>query len=1026
MEQHTERKYWGSLEEYHNEPGFIEKANQEFTSSPIRDGVTEETDGTSRRDFMKLMAASTALASTACYQKPMHKILPYVNQPEEVTFGVANYYASTCGECSTGCGTLVKTREGRPIKIEGNPDHPINKGGLCARGQASILNLYDPDRLRSPSELQRGSLATSAGQWDAIDRKISDKLKAIKNGSGRVRILSSTINSPSTNKLIEEFLSGFKNGELVSYDPINLDNVIASQELSYGTKILPRYRFDEASVIVSIDGDFLGTLISPVEFTKQFSKNRKVDANHKKMAKLIVFESTMSLTGTNSDERTPIRPTDGAHVALALAYELIINLKAASADASVVEALKNYSPESVAMACGFNVSSIKKAALALSKAKGKSLVISGSPQSQTENALSLQVAVDLLNSILQNDGVTVDYNISPSLQAKGSFSEVKKLVKEMNAGSVDALFIYNSNPAYNLPQELGFLAAAKKVGLVVSFSSHIDESAVLADFICPDNHKLESWGDAQAQKGVYSLTQPTIRPIYNTRSFEDSLLAFNKMGALGIGKLVSYQDFHAYVQTNWRETVFKEVGTSVGFEIFWESALRDGVVDMVAKNSNRSKNSSARSFKSSALTSNLPKAISANGFEIALYSKVSMYDGATSNNPWLQEMPDPVSRITWDNYASVSPQAAEEMHLVLGDIVKLTIGDKTIELPAHVQPGLHNKVIAVALGYGRENAGLVGSKIGKNMFALTMSKDLPVLSGHKVALKKTGAKHLIAIVQEQSSLQGRPHVKEATLKKYQEKSNAGNEHHEKLTTVWSGHEYKGYRWAMAIDLNSCTGCGACVIGCQSENNVPVVGKENVSRGRIMHWIRVDRYYTGTPDNPQTVHQLMLCQHCENAPCETVCPVIATAHSDEGLNQQIYNRCVGTRYCANNCPYKVRRFNWFDYNYSGQTRYPMTLAQNPEVTIRSRGVMEKCTFCIQRITEVKNTAKDMSRSVKDGELKTACQQSCPADAIVFGNINDSTSLVTLAAKDPRGYHVLEELNTRPSVTYMTKIRNVEQL
>jgi MoCo/4Fe-4S cofactor protein with predicted Tat translocation signal len=1034
IEQKTERKYWASLAQYNNDPAFLEQASHEFTSSPIREGADDEASesATTRRDFMKLMAASTALASAACYQKPMHKILPYVNQPEEVIFGVPNYYASTCGECSTGCGTLVKTREGRPIKLEGNPDHPINKGALCARGQASILNLYDPDRLRAPSALKRGILQAEAGTWGDIDKKISDKLKAIKAGGGRVRVLSGTVNSPSTVKLITEFLAGFKNGEHVQYDAISSEHIVSAQELSYGQKVLPRYRFDEADVIVSIDADFLGTWISPVEFTKQFTKNRKVSDKHKKMSKLITFESMVTLTGTNADERTAIRPTDGMRVALALAHELLLNLKVGSADGSVLEVLKAYSPDSVAQAAGITASSIKNAARELSHAKGKSLVVAGSPQSQTENALGLQVAVNLLNSILQNDGVTVDHSVSPSYQGRGGYSDVAKLVKEMNSRQVDALLIYNSNPLYNLPKELGFAEAAKKVGLVVSFNTHTDETSLIADFLCPDNHKLESWGDAQAQKNVYSLIQPTIRPIYSTRAFEDSLLAFNKVGGMGIGRLASYPDYHAYLQNHWRETVYKEFGmAAVPFEMFWESALRDGIIDGVAKRGDRKKTGSGRSFRASSLTSHLPKNASSSNagsgdFELALYSKVSMHDGAGSNNPWLQELPDPVTRITWDNYANVSPKTADELHLVDGDVVRVSVGDKTLDIMAHVQPGLHDKVVAIALGYGREHGGQVGSGVGKNLYAFAQTKEGLVYSGLKAGIKKTGAKYQIATAQEQGSMQGRPIVKEATLKEYKERSDAGNEEHEKLTTVWSGHEYKGYRWGMSIDLNSCTGCGACVVGCQSENNIPVVGKEGVTRGRIMHWMRIDRYYTGTPDNPQTVHQPMLCQHCENAPCETVCPVIATAHSDEGLNQQIYNRCVGTRYCANNCPYKVRRFNWFDYNYSGQVRYPATLAQNPEVTVRSRGVMEKCSFCIQRIMDAKNKAKDMGRPVQDGELKTACQQSCPGDAIIFGNINDSTHEVTKLAKDPRGYHVLEELNTRPSITYMTKIRNTEQI
>jgi len=1020
----SENKYWSSLAQYNSDPEFIQKSQKEFQSSPLQDEQTEG-DGFNRRDFMKLMAASTALASSACFQRPMHKILPYVNQPEEVTFGVANYYASTCGECSTGCGTLVKTREGRPIKIEGNPDHPMSKGGLCARGQASILNLYDPDRLRGPVLVTRGSKVSSAVNWNDADKRISDKLKGIKSGSGRVRVLTGTINSPSTLKLINEFLKGFSHGEHVVYDAISNEQIVQAQEISYGTKVLPRYRFDKADTIVAIDADFLGTWISPVEFTKQFSKNRKVNKDKKKMTKLVAFESVMTITGSNADLRVPIRPTDGAAVALAIAYELVVNMRVGGSDAA--ETLKSFRPSGVAHEVGFDENIIKRVAKDLWETRGRSLVVAGSPQSQTESGLALQVAVNFLNSLLQNDGVTVDGTTSPSLQGMGSYVSLNKLLKDMNDGQVDALFIYRSNPVYTLPKDLGFEKATKKVGLVLSFNDHADETTVVSDYILPDTHPLESWGDAEPQKNLFSLIQPTIRPIYDTRSFQDSLLSLNR-GGLGIGRLSQFKDFHEFVQNNWRETVYKEFASAVPFVAFWETALRDGVFDGVSKHGGRNSISKGRSFKSQSLKEHLPLVASsgAEEYSLALYAKVSMYDGRSANNPWLQELPDPISRITWDNYVSLAPKTAEKLNIKDGDIVALNLNGVQAEFPAHIQPGMHERSLALALGYGRVSAGSVGNDIGQNAFAHVKYKGSSIMSGLVTTLSKTGKKYSLASVQENHTMHGRPIVKETTLEEYEKNQSAGNEEKEELTTIWSGHEYKGYRWAMAIDLNSCTGCAACVVGCTSENNVPVVGKDAVLRGRIMHWIRIDRYYSGTPDNPSVVHQPMLCQHCENAPCETVCPVIATVHDAEGINQQIYNRCVGTRYCANNCPYKVRRFNWFDYNYGGQTRYPQTLSQNPEVTIRSRGVMEKCTFCIQRVTDGKNKAKDMGRSVQDGDIKTACQQSCPADAIVFGNINDSESAVTGHAKDPRGYHVLEELNVRPSITYLTKVRNTEPI
>lgn len=858
-------------------------------------------------------------------------------------------------------------------------------------------------------------MSNSPTSWAEVDKKLIERLNSIKAHGGKVRVLSGTINSPSTLKLINEFVKSFSHGEHVVYDAISDGEITHAQELAYGTKVLPRYRFDKADVIVSIDGDFLGTWLSPVEFTKQFSKNRKLDSAQRKLSKLITFESVMSLTGTNADVRVAIRPQDGAAVALALAFELGHNLKVASIPSEAASVVSKYSPSDVATSIGFDVEIIKTTAKELWGARGKSLVVAGSPQSQSENSLSLQLAVNLLNSMLQNDGATVDYKNSPSLQSSSSFQALTKLIKDMNAGEVDALFIYKSNPIYSLPKELGFAEAAKKVKeVVVSFSDRVDESAIISDYVLPDNHTLESWGDAEPQKNVFSLIQPTIRPLYDTRSFTDSLLIYMK---------AKYHDFHEYVQTHWRETIYKEYGMITPFELFWESVLRDGVFDGAGKRGLRDLKSPTRAFKGSALAAHPPKKNTNKDYTLALYQKVSMGDGNKGNNAWLQELPDPVTRATWENYACVSPATAKRHHLDDGDVVHLKVDDHVVEVPALIQPGLHDNVVAIALGYGREHVGSVGNNIGQNMFYFAKnSSDGLVFSGAPTSMTKTGVNRALATTQEHHSMEGRPIVREAALEDYLRNPHAGNEEKEGLTTIWSGHEYKGYRWAMSIDLNSCTGCQACVIGCQSENNIPVVGKDGVYRGRIMHWIRVDRYYSGTPDNPTVVHQPMLCQHCENAPCETVCPVLATVHDDEGLNVQIYNRCVGTRYCANNCPYKVRRFNWFEYNYGGQTRYPINLSQNPEVTVRSRGVMEKCTFCVQRISEAKNAAKNMGTRVKDGDLKTACQQSCPADAITFGDINSSSSEVTRLAKDPRGYHVLDELNTRPSINYLTKIRN----
>ncbi|MCC6276448.1 MAG: TAT-variant-translocated molybdopterin oxidoreductase [Oligoflexia bacterium] len=1010
----TDTKYWTKLSEFSSDPTFIQKAQGEFVTSPLQ---KESNDSTSRRDFMKLMAASSALASSACFPQPFEKIMPYVNQPADAVNGKANYYASTCGECAAACGILVKTREGRPIKLEGNPDHPLNRGGLCAVGQSSILNLYDPDRLRNPVFVVRGSGKIEATDWDSADKKALEKLKATKSG---VRFLTGPNSSPTRNALINDFLGAFSGAKHVVYDSSGVSIVAQGQQVSYGTAVIPRLRFEDSEVILSIDADFLGTWLSPVEFTKQFSKNRKVSESSPKMSKLICFESVMTVTGANADERVAIRSEHGAAIALSIAHELITK-HGFSAPGDSKSIVSKFSPASVAESCGISADAITKAAQSLAKSRGKSLVLAGSTQSVSQNGLSLQVAANFLNSILGNDGLTVDSSQSPSQQTALSVDDIATLISDMKAGKVKALLIHGVNPAYDLPDSLGFKEAASKVDFILSFSDRADETAVLADMIMPDNHPLESWGDAEPQKGVFSLRQPTIRPIYSTRAMEDSLISLSKGSKLG-----SVANYHDYLVSRWQTSVYRQAGGVVAFDLFWESALRDGIIDVAGKSGARKRMSPSRVFKTQALSQvSVPN--SSEKLSLTFYQKVSLGTGRSANNPWLQELPDPLTRIVWDNYATLSPKTAKALNTKEGDVVRISTDKGVIELPIHVQPGMHDKSIGVALGYGRTHAGSVGSGVGKSVSHLTdFGKAGVVLAGIPATVTKTGAKYRLASAQENQSLEGRPIIREATLGEYKKNPKAGNEDHAHIVTLWPKHEYKGYRWAMNIDLTACTGCQGCVIGCQSENNIPVVGKENVWRGRIMHWIRIDRYYSGSPDRPQVVHQPMLCQHCENAPCETVCPVLATVHSDEGLNSQIYNRCVGTRYCANNCPYKVRRFNWFDFNYGDQMKYPQTLAQNPEVSVRSRGVMEKCTFCVQRIQDVKNTAKDEGRLVKDGEIQTACQQSCPADAISFGNINDTESQVAELKHNPRSFHVLEELNTQPSVTYLTKIRNVEHV
>ncbi len=1013
--EELDASYWG-------DPAVLEKRSQEFYEKPVEliDQIDRSAQGgLARRDFMTIMGASVAMGTMACARRPVHKIIPYVVKPEEITPGVANHYATTCQECSTGCGVVAKTREGRPIKLEGNPEHPVNRGSLCARGQASILSLYDPDRLRSPV------MRTRPGQshdvtWTDADAAIVAKLKAVAAAGGRVRILTGAVNSESTLRLIREFLSVFRAGEHIEFEAIGQDDVVEGQLSAYGTPVVPRYRFDQAKMVVSLGADFLGTWGSPIEHARDWGKSRKLDKPSEaaqKFGKLIVFESAFSITGASADDRIAVRPGDEARIALALAHEIVKRSSFAS-DATITTALAPFKAQPE------YADAIHKAAEALWHNRGKSIVVGGGLGARTEAALGLQLAVNLLNSALGNEGVTVDGTHRPSAY-RASFAAFSKLLSDMKKGAVDALVVYRSNPAYTM-SGVGFEVeeAIKKVPFVVSISDREDETALLSDYVLPDNHSLESWGDANPVQGVFSLQQPTIAPIHDTRSFQDTLLAWIKGGLVGTGLAKTAADWHDYVMTNWRETIYRQSASAATFEQFWEGSLRAGVVDL-----NASGRSSARSFKASSL-GQLPraKAVESEQILLSLYPKVAIGDGRSANNAWLQEMPDPITSITWDNYLLVGPTLAKKLNVKTDDVVEVTSGNIKAELPVRVQAGIHPQTVAVAVGYGRRAAGKVGTEAGVDVYPFVQA-DGPhlIYSGHPVKIRRTERFYRLAAVQWHTVTENRPIINDITVKEFEATPGLSNhtDPHLRMETVpslWPEHTYTGHRWGMAIDLTSCIGCGACVIGCQAENNIPVVGRDQVRNSRAMHWIKIDRYFSGSPENPDTVFQPMLCQHCENAPCETVCPVLATVHDDEGLNVQVYNRCVGTRYCQNNCPYKVRRFNFFDHwkSYEG----PMSMAWNPEVTVRTRGIMEKCTFCTQRIRDAKDTAKDAGERVQDGQIKTACQQTCPTDAIVFGDMNDPTSRVAKLKKDPRAFRVLEVLNTKPAINYLTKVRNKE--
>jgi molybdopterin-containing oxidoreductase family iron-sulfur binding subunit len=930
-----EKQYWRSLEEReHPLDGGVE-----FPESPLRQIESDH----SRRGFLKAAGfAFAGAALTGCARAPVEKAMPYVMQPEDMVAGRPQYYASTCGGCTAGCGLLVKVRDGRPIKLEGNPDQAISRGATCAVGQASILGLYDSLRLKQP--LAGGKPSS----WADVDTAI----RAGLHPDTTVRYLSGTITSPTKQAMIDRFLAQFRNVRHVMYDALSASAILDAHQKTHGARILPHYRFDQADVIASFDADFLGTWISPVEFARDYA-SRRLPPN---MSWHEQFEGRMSITGSKADRRVRTAPAEIRERLAQLAEKIAAN-HAGEDDL----------------------------AGRLLKARGRGLVICG------WNDVTAQILVNQINHLLANYDTTLDI-AKPSRQRQGNDQELTQVLAEINSGQVGALFVDGVNPMAELPDP----PALDRVGLVVSFAGALDETAERAHYVCPDHHYLESWSDAEPVAGLVSLTQPAIRPLGVTRAVMETLAAWSGQPAKAYDLLC--QKYAAN----------------------WESSVRAGFVEAAE---NRSRTGAAR-WRGAPVPDRGREGAAA-GYTLVLHPSVSMLDGRHAYNPWLHELPDPITKITWDNCAALSPAAAASLGVAEGDIVRID----AMELPVVVQPGQHDKVVAVALGYGRkaserfarigprwiDHQPTVNSKgrVGENAARFLALRDgfLHYERGG-VRIAKTGRRIELAATQTHHTLEGRAIVQET---RPGESAEAAEIHEE----LWpADHPAKRHRWAMAVDLNACTGCSACVLACQVENNTPVVGRDEVRRRREMHWIRIDRYYAGTADDVDVAHQPMMCQQCEHAPCETVCPTLATVHSDEGLNQQVYNRCVGTRYCANNCPYKTRRFNWFDYPREDRLA---NLVLNPDVTVRTRGVMEKCTFCVQRIQEAKIEARRTGAPIEDGDIRTACQQSCPANAIVFGDLNDANSRVARLARDERQYRVLEELNVGPSVHYLKIVK-----
>jgi molybdopterin-containing oxidoreductase family iron-sulfur binding subunit len=943
-----------------------------------------------RRDFLTTVGFSLAAATvSSCSRGRAEQAIPFLNKPEVVTPGVATYYSTTCAACSAGCGLVIKTRDGRPIKVEGNEQSPFSRGGTCAVGQAAVLSLYDEERLKGPRWLGRPTT------WQDLDARITERMAAASAAGGDIVLLSSTILSPSTLALIAEWSSRYPSFRHVIYDAVSSSALKTATSIAFGADGIPHYRFDRADLVVGIEADFLGTWLSPVEFTHQYANRRRPDGPAA-MSRHVQFESGVSLTGSNADERFAINPSEQTLVVLALLAD--------AARRAGVELAAAIPARPVA-------GDIAKLGDELWRHRGKSLVVCGSQDVAT------QVAVLALNALLGNVGVTVDVG-SPSHQKQGQEPAVADLVERMTGGGVHVLMLYGVNPVYDLPDAARFTAAMRSVALTLSFADRLDETAAQVHAVCPDHHAFEAWTDAEPVAGSYSLTQPTIRPLFDTRGAQSSLLRW----------LGADPDFYAYIRAHWRRRLFPAQQRFDSFDAFWDHALHDGVFEGAPIPSDPPALDSRWKAAVAELGTRAAADAPPDGFELHLYETVAMRDGRHANNPWLQSFPDPVTKVTWGNYAVIAPAVAQRRRLTSGDVVRVSVNGAAVELPAYVQPGHASRTIGVALGYGRASAGKVGTGVGVNGFPL-VSRTAEGRFRYwttGVALASTGRVEPLATTQPNHNLEGRPIAPEMSLTSFLN-DREPRARAEVEPSLWDAREHGDHSWGLAIDLNSCTGCSACVTACQAENNVPVVGKDEVLRGREMHWLRVDHYTTESGGSTDVSMQPMMCQHCENAPCETVCPVLATVHSSDGLNQQIYNRCIGTRYCANNCPYKVRRFNWFEYAQNTQFDFNMNnpvgrLSLNPDVVVRSRGVMEKCSMCIQRIQAGTLAARLAGRPPADGDIVTACQQACPAHAIVFGDLDDPRSEVAGLWRSGRRYRVLEELGTRPHVAYLSRVRN----
>ncbi len=1030
----SNKKYWKSVEELDQNSSIVETLQQnEFvqeipTDEFLGDKSSLENSSTTRRDFLKYVGFSTAAATMAACEGPVKKAIPYVVQPDRIVPGVANYYATTIADGYDFASVLIKTREGRPIKVENNSLATSN-GDANARVNASVLSLYDNSRLQGP---KKGKEDIS---WEALDKEVASKLNAL--GGKQIVLLTQTYASPSTSKLIAEFKEKYQNVKHVVYDAVSSSEALDAYQMMYGERALADYDFSKVNTIVSVAADFLGDWQGG-GYDSGYAKGR-IPKNGK-MSKHVQFEANMSLSGANADRRIQATPAQQKQVLAAL-YKYVTGSGSKGALDSKLD------------------SEVVKVAKEIQKAGSNAVVVSGLQD------VDAQLVVLEINKAIRSKAFNES---TPRTIRKGDAKAVGQLVKDMNAGRIGGLLIAGVNPMYSLPNANEFKTGLEKVTLSVAFTMHDDATAELCNYVATTPHYLESWGDVELKKGSYSLMQPTIRPLFDTRQFQETLLKWTG----------STSDYNTYIKNTWTGILG---GTS------WNQALHDGVLvkpalpkqeltDALEASEGEEATLARPNVAAAARRLSVAKA---NGLELTLYTKTSLGDGQQANNPWLQEMPDPITRASWDNYLTVSRADADQLGLtnenvangaLNGSYAKVNVNGVEIVAPVIIQPGQAKGSVGLALGYGKSKGLKADMNVGVNAYPLYKNFN----AVQDVAISAVEGTHEFACVQLHNTLMGRGDiVKETTLEIFNTKDKhewnaipeVSKNHIEYEVTspevdLWDEFDRSvGHHFNLSIDLNACTGCGACVIACHAENNVPVVGKSEVRRSRDMHWLRIDRYYSSQDsfegdndkknniaglgsslsefgemespsDNPQVAFQPVMCQHCNHAPCETVCPVAATSHGRQGQNHMAYNRCVGTRYCANNCPYKVRRFNWFLYNNNDEFDYNMNndlgrMVLNPDVTVRSRGVMEKCSMCIQMTQKTILDAKRDGRAIKDGEFQTACSAACSSGAMIFGDVNDKDSKVAKLTEDNRMYHLLEHVGTKPNVMYQTKVRNTTE-